>query len=82
MQHFNPTQSKCLIVTTITPIWRRHPVHPGTKMFTICSIKSKADIIFAHNYFSKTNTNQASHCFVFYLSIFFLAKGLDKSNQL
>ena len=30
----------------------------------------------------KQNTNQASHCFDFYLSIVFLVKGLDTSNQL
>ena len=38
-----------LIVTTINPIWHSHPVHPGTK-FTICSLKSKENIIFAHNF--------------------------------
>ena len=71
------TNEKSLIVITITPIWRRRPVHPSTKMFNICSLKSKENIIFAHNYFRKTNTNQASHCFDFYLSIVFLVKGLD-----
>ena len=74
---------KSLIVTTFNPIWRSHPVHPGTKnKFTICSLKSKENIIFAHNYFRKANTNQASHYFDFYLSIVFLVKGLDTSNQL
>ena len=53
-----------------------------SKKITICSLKSKENIIFAHNYFRKTNTNQASHCFDFYLSIVFLVKGLDTSNQL
>ena len=28
------------------------------------------------------NTNQATHCLDFHLSIFFLVKGLDASNQL
>ena len=46
------------------------------------ALKSKENIIFAHNYFRKTNTNQASHCFDFYSSIVFLVKGLDTSNQL
>ena len=55
------TITQCLIVTTINPICRSRPVHPGTKNFTICSLKSKENIIFAHNYFKKTNTNQASH---------------------
>ena len=41
---------KSLIVITINPIWRSRPVHPGTKNFTICSLKSKENIIFAHNY--------------------------------
>ena len=30
----------------------------------------------------KQNTNQATHCLDFHLSIFFLVKGLDTSNQL
>ena len=57
-------------------IWRSCPVHPGTNIFTICCLKSKENIIFAHNYFKKQNTNQASHCFDFYFSIFFLVEGL------
>ena len=73
---------KSLIVITITPIWCSRPVHPSTKVFNICSLKSKENIIFAHNYFRITDTNQASHCFDFYLSIVFLVKGLDTSNQL
>ena len=76
------TNEKSLIVTTINPIWHSRPVHPGTKQFTICSLKSKENIIFAHNYFRKTNMNQASHCLDFYLSIVFLVKGFDSSNQL
>ena len=76
------TITKSLIVTTINPIWRSRPVHPGTKDFTIYSLKSKENIIFAHNfYFRKTQTNQASHCFDFYLCIFFLSLGLDTSKQ-
>ena len=43
------TNEKSLIVTTINPIWRSCPVHPGTKKITICSLKSKENIIFAHN---------------------------------
>ena len=76
------TITKCLIVTTINPIWHSCPVHPGTKKFTIFSLKSKENIIFAHNFNLKQNTNQASHCFDFNLCIFFLVKGLDTSNQL
>ena len=76
------TNSQCLIVATIYPIWHSLPVHPGTKTLTICSLKSKENITFAHNYILKQNTNQASHCFDFYLCIFFLVKGLDTSNQL
>ena len=44
------TNEKSMIVTTINPIWRSRPVHPGTKQITICSLKSKENIIFAHNY--------------------------------
>ena len=73
---------KSLIVITINPIWRSHPVHPGTIFLQFVALKAKENIIFAHNYFRKTNTNQASHCFDFYLSIVFLVKGLDTSNQL
>ena len=76
------TITKSLIVATINPIWRSRPVHPGTKSFTICSPKSKENIIFAHKYFRKQNTNQASHCFDFYLCIFSLSLGLlDTSKQ-
>ena len=70
------TITQCLIVPTINPICRSRPVHPGTKIFNICSLKSKENIIFAHNYSKKQNTNQASHCFDLYFSIFFLVKGL------
>ena len=76
------TNKNSLIVTTINPICRSRPVHPGTKNLTIFSLKSKENIIFAHNFILKQNTNQASHCFDFYLCIFLLVNGLDKSNQL
>ena len=55
------TITQCWIVTTINPIWCSRPVHPGAKTFTICSLKSKENIIFAHKYFKKQNTNQDSH---------------------
>ena len=73
------TITKILIVATINPIWHSHPVHPGTKNLTICSLKSKENIIFAHNFILIQNTNQASHCFDFQSSrsIFFLSLGLD-----
>ena len=64
------TTTKCLIVTTINPIWHSHPVHPGTKHLTICSLTSKENIIFAHNFILEQNTNQASHCFDFFVYIF------------
>ena len=38
-------------------------------------------MIFAHNYFKKQNTNQASHCFDFILCILFLSLGLDTSKH-
>ena len=44
------TNEKSLIVTTINPIWHSRPVHPGKKRFNICSLKSKENIIFAHNF--------------------------------
>ena len=76
------TITKSLIVTTINPIWRSHPVHPGAEFFNICSLKSKENIIFAHNYFRKTQTNQATCCLDFQSSIFFLLLGLDTLFQL
>ena len=75
------TNSQCLILTTTNLILCSHPVHPGTKTLTICSLKSKENIIFAHNFIFELNTNQASHCFDFHLCIFFLVEGLDTSNQ-
>ena len=69
-----------LIVTTMNPILRRPCVHPSTfhkvLIHKFCSSQCREIIIFAHNYFGKTNTNQASHCFDFCFSIFFLVKGL------
>ena len=50
--------------------------------FIICSCKSKENIIFAHNFILKQNTNQATHCLHFHLSIFFFVEGLGTSNQL
>ena len=76
------TNQNGLIVTTINPIWCSRSVHPGTKQFTICSLKSKENIIFAHNFILKQNTSQESHCFDFYFSKVFLVKGLDTSNEL
>ena len=71
------TKSQCLIVTTINPIWHSHPVHHGTKFQVLISLKSKENIIFAHNFILKQNTNEASHCFDLQLSIFSLLIGLD-----
>ena len=70
------TNKKSLIVTTINPNWRSHPVHHGTKLLVLISLKSKEDIIFAHNFILIQNTNQASHCFDLQSSIFFLLIGL------
>ena len=69
------------IVATINPILcRTFFVHPSTfhkvLIHKFCSSNYREIIIFAHNYFRKTNTNQASHCFYFYFSIDFLVKGL------
>ena len=71
------TNKKTLIVTTINPIWHSCPVYPGTKSFTIRSVKSKENIIFAHNYILEQNTNQATSCLDFQSCIFSLALGLD-----
>ena len=76
------TISQCLIVTTINPIWHSHCVQPGTKESTICSLKSKENIIFAHNFILKQNTNQATCCLDFQPSIFSLSLALDSLFQL
>ena len=75
------TITKSLIVTTINPICHSRPVHPGTQIFTISSLKSKENIIFAHNYFKKQNTDQATCCLDFQSSIFSLLLGLDTLFQ-
>ena len=35
------TNSQCLIVTTINPIWRSRPVHPGTKNLQFVALKAR-----------------------------------------
>ena len=35
------TNSKCLIVTTINPIWPSRPVHPGTKIKQFVALKAR-----------------------------------------
>ena len=68
------------IVATINPIPCRPCVHPSTfpkvLIDIFCSSKRREIIIFAHNYFRKTQTNQASHHLDFQSSIFFLSLGL------
>ena len=59
------TNKNSLIVTTINPIWHSRPVHPGTKQFTIFSLKNKENIIFAHNFILEQNTNQGTCCLDF-----------------
>ena len=76
------TNEKSLIVITINPIWRSRPVHPSTNFFIICSLRSKENIIFAHNFILKQNTNQATCCLDFQSSIFSLSLGLDTLFQL
>ena len=35
------TITKSLIVTTINPIWRSRPVHPGTKILQFVALKAR-----------------------------------------
>ena len=35
------TNEKSLVVTTINPLWHRHPVHPGTKKLTFVALKAR-----------------------------------------
>ena len=76
------TNEKSLIVITINTIWRSRPVQPSTKFFSICSLKSKENIIFAHNYYFKQNTKEAHCSLQFHLSISFFLGRLGTSNQL
>ena len=69
------TNEKSFIVTTIKHIWCSRPVTPGIKEFNICSLKRKENIIFAHNYIFKQNTNQATCCLDFESSVFSLSVG-------
>ena len=71
------TNKKCLIVTTINPIWHSHPVHHGTKFLVFTSLKSK-ETSSLHTIFNLLQkTNQTSHCLDSESSLFFLLKGLD-----
>ena len=73
-----------LIVATINTIPCRTCVHPSTfhkvLIYKFCISKCREIIIFAHNYFRKTQTNQAPF-FDFQSSIFFLLLGLDTLFQ-
>ena len=59
------------MVTTINPICCSHPVHHGTKIYILTSLKSKEIITFAHNFILQQNTNQATCCLDLQSSIFF-----------
>ena len=68
------------IVPTINPILCRPCVHPSTFSKVLidkfCSSKRREIIIFAQNYFRKTQTKQASHHLDFQSRIIFLSLGL------
>ena len=81
MQHFNPIQSKWFVAiqkACVRLLQQSIPIGVAIlyilvqKRLTICILKSKENIIFVHNSILKQNTNQASHCFDFQSSIFFL----------
>ena len=81
MQHFNPIQSKWVVAiqkASVRLLQQSIPIGVAIlyilvqKHLTIHILKSKENIIFAHNFILKQNTNQASHCFDFQSSIFFL----------
>ena len=75
------TITKSLIVTTINPIWGSRPVHPGIKRFTICSLKSKENIIFAHNYFK--NETQTKHPIaLIFISVYFPCRRIRYLKQI
>ena len=54
------TNEKSLIVTTINPIWRSYPVHPGTKILTFVALKAKKTSSL-HTIFILKNPNKPSN---------------------
>ena len=91
MQHFNPIQSKWVVAAPMRRVRLLQQSIPFgvavlytlvQKQFNICSLKSKEIIIFAHNFISEQNTNQATCCLDFQSSIFSLSLGLDTLFQL
>ena len=94
MQQFNPIQSKWVVAIQMRSVGLLQQSIPFLVAilyimvqnfmfsFIMFSLKSKENIIFAHNFILIHSINQAIHCFDFHLSIFFLVKGLGTSNQL
>ena len=77
------TITQCLIVTTINPICRSRPVHPGTKILTFVALRArKTSSLHTIILRKQTQTNQATCCLDFQSSIFFLLLGLDTLFQL
>ena len=75
------TITKSLIVTTINPIWRSHPVHPGTNFFQFLALKArKTSSLHTIMLRNKTQTKHPI-ALIFILCIFFLSLGLDTSKQ-
>ena len=70
-----------LIVTTINPIWRSRPVHPGTKILTFVALRARKTSSLHTIILRKTQTNQATCCLDFQSSIFSLLLGLDTLFQ-
>ena len=75
------TITKSLIVTTINPIWRSRPVHPGTKFLQFLALKARKTSSL-HTIILRDKT-QTKHpiALIFILCIFFLSLGLDTSKQ-
>ena len=77
MQQFSPIQSKLVVAMQIRSVGLLQQSIPfGIAVlyimvqkfmfsFIICSLKSKEIIIFAHTYYNKQNTNQATSCLDF-----------------
>ena len=75
------TITKSLIVTTINPIWRSRPVHPGTKFLQFLALKARKTSSL-HTIILRNKT-QTKHpiALIIILCIFFLSLGLDTSKQ-
>ena len=75
------TITKCLIVTTINPIWHSHLVHPGTTALTFVALKARKTLsLHTILFLNKTQTKQI--VVLIFNQVYFFSLGLDTLFQL